>query len=159
MLDINTLAAWGEFIGGIAVVVSLLYLASQIRQNSKLLRSSTASVNSEAISRVLIMLAEDRGLAGTYYDGMGDRDSLSDADKQRFDALLGVQMNGVQQHFRLARDGSIGPETWADMDQTMRWSVQQPGYRQWWLEWAGGIYRGDFRNYVNGLIHEVEAAE
>jgi hypothetical protein len=24
MLDINTLAAWGEFIGGIAVVVSLV---------------------------------------------------------------------------------------------------------------------------------------
>ena len=33
-MDITTLAAWGEFIGGIAVVVSLIYLASQIRQNS-----------------------------------------------------------------------------------------------------------------------------
>ncbi len=30
MLDINTLAAWGEFIGGIAVVVSLIYLARRI---------------------------------------------------------------------------------------------------------------------------------
>ena len=27
-MDITTLAAWGEFIGGIAVVVSLIYLAS-----------------------------------------------------------------------------------------------------------------------------------
>ncbi len=32
-MDITTLAAWGEFLGGIAVVVSLIYLASQIRQN------------------------------------------------------------------------------------------------------------------------------
>ena len=45
MLDITTLAAWGEFIGGIAVVVSLIYLAGQIRQNSRLLRSSTASAH------------------------------------------------------------------------------------------------------------------
>ena len=37
-MDITTLAAWGEFIGGIAVVVSLIYLASQIRQNSRLLQ-------------------------------------------------------------------------------------------------------------------------
>ncbi len=37
-MDINTLAAWGEFIGGIAVVVSLIYLASRIRQNSRLLQ-------------------------------------------------------------------------------------------------------------------------
>ena len=43
MLDINTLAAWGEFNGGIAVVVSLIYLASQVRQNSNLLRASAAS--------------------------------------------------------------------------------------------------------------------
>ena len=39
MPDITTLAAWGEFIGSIAVVVSLIYLAGQIRQNSKLLRA------------------------------------------------------------------------------------------------------------------------
>jgi hypothetical protein len=31
-MDITTLAAWGEFIGGIAVVISLIYLAGQIRQ-------------------------------------------------------------------------------------------------------------------------------
>jgi hypothetical protein len=40
MLDITTLAAWGEFIGEIAVVVSLIYLAGQTRQNSRLLRTS-----------------------------------------------------------------------------------------------------------------------
>ena len=32
-MEITTLAAWGEFIGGIAVVVSLIYLAGQIRQS------------------------------------------------------------------------------------------------------------------------------
>jgi ketosteroid isomerase-like protein len=48
MLDITTLAAWGEFLGGIAVVVSLIYLAGQIRQNSRLLRASTASATFSA---------------------------------------------------------------------------------------------------------------
>ena len=50
MLDITTLEAWGEFIGGIAVVVSLVYLASQIRQNSKLMRVSTAAVASGSVA-------------------------------------------------------------------------------------------------------------
>ena len=40
MLDITTLAAWGEFIGGIAVVVSLIYLAGQIRVSTKTVRAS-----------------------------------------------------------------------------------------------------------------------
>ena len=38
-MEITTLAAWGEFLGGIAVVISLVYLASQIRQNSKMLKA------------------------------------------------------------------------------------------------------------------------
>ena len=42
-MDITTLAAWGEFLGGIAVVVSLVYLATQIRQNSRLLTAFAAS--------------------------------------------------------------------------------------------------------------------
>ena len=56
-MDITTLAAWGEFIGGIAVVVSLIYLASQIRQNSKLLQVSTtvAIANSMNLSTSAIM--------------------------------------------------------------------------------------------------------
>ena len=39
-MDITTLAAWGEFIGGIGVIASLVYLASQIRQNSNLLEAA-----------------------------------------------------------------------------------------------------------------------
>ena len=52
-MDINTLAAWGEFLGGIAVVVSLIYLASQIRQNSKLLQVSTTMSVCEPVSQSL----------------------------------------------------------------------------------------------------------
>ena len=46
-MDITTLAAWGEFLGGIAVVVSLVYLASQVQQNSRLLRASAAICRAE----------------------------------------------------------------------------------------------------------------
>ena len=42
-MDITTLAAWGEFLGGIAVVVSLIYLASQIRQNTRAVTVSTTA--------------------------------------------------------------------------------------------------------------------
>jgi hypothetical protein len=47
MLDTTTLAAWGDFIGGIAVVVSPIYLASQIRRDSRLLRASTSATRGQ----------------------------------------------------------------------------------------------------------------
>jgi hypothetical protein len=39
----------------------------------------------------------------------------------------------------------------------MVWQMQQPGIQQWWREW-GGAYPQEFRDYVDGVIREGEAA-
>ena len=158
MLDITALAAWGEFLGGIAVVVSLIYLASQIRQNSRLLQASTASVTQQAESAVSSLVVQDPELARIFWAGLADRAALSEADLRRFDPLIGIQFSGNQQHFRLAHDGLISPEAWADMEQAMRWNAQQPGFQQWWLQWRN-VYGGDFKEYLDGLIREGVPAE
>jgi hypothetical protein len=69
MLDITTLAAWGEFIGGTAVVVSLIYLASQIRQNSRLVRSSASSSSSQNTAAANLPIIHDADVARIYWDG------------------------------------------------------------------------------------------
>ncbi len=73
MLDINTLAAWGEFLGGIAVVASLVYLASQIRQNSRLIQVSTAVAVNEGDTLRASLLAQDPDLMRVYWEGLADR--------------------------------------------------------------------------------------
>ena len=128
-MDITTLAAWGEFLCGIAVVVSLIYLASQVRQNSRLLRASTASVAQQSLNEMPSLITQDPELARIYRAGLTDRATLSEQDQSRFDPLLSVQVTGLQHQFRLARDGSLSPEVWADMKQADRWLVQQPGVR------------------------------
>jgi hypothetical protein len=91
MLDINTLAAWGEFIGGIAVVFSLLYLASQIRQNSRLLRTSTASASSAVQNNATSLVVQDPEVARIYDAGLTDRSSLSNVDRRRFVSIINVR--------------------------------------------------------------------
>jgi hypothetical protein len=93
-MDITTLAAWGEFIGGIAVVVSLIYLASQIRQNSRLMRASTASATIATNTDFSGLVVQDSEVARIFREGMADRSSLSEDDMQRFDCLLGIQFTG-----------------------------------------------------------------
>ena len=158
-MDITTLAAWGEFLGGIAVVVSLIYLASQIRQNSKLLKASTASATHDALSLSSSFVVQDPEMARIWWEGMEDHASLSESDRRRFDPLMGIQLSGFRQHFRLAGDGIVSPEVWADMGHALRWTAQQPGFQHWWIQWGGKTYAGDFKEYVDGLIREGEAAE
>ena len=92
-MDITTLAAWGEFLGGIAVVVSLIYLAGQIRQNSRLVRASTATVTLEGINAPSMLMVQDPEVARIWFAGLADRSSLSELDLKRFDPLIAMQVS------------------------------------------------------------------
>ena len=159
MLDITTLAAWGEFIGGIAVVASLIYLASQIRQNSRMLTASVASTTDSYNSTIGGYIVQDPELARIWWDGLADRESLSEADRRRFDPLISMMLNPFQQQFRLSRQGVLDPEIFADLEQGQRWVTRQPGFRQNWDQWAASTCSPDFKDYMDGRIREAEAVE
>jgi hypothetical protein len=157
-MDITTLAAWGEFLGGIGVIASLIYLASQIRQNSKLLRNSTASASSSVQNDATSLLVQDADVARIYDAGIADRDSLSDVDRRRFDSVVTMWVNGWNQEFGFSVDGVIAPSVWETREQIMRMMLQYAGMRQWWLEWRG-FYGAEFSHFIDSLIREGEAAE
>ncbi len=157
MLDITTLAAWGEFIGGIAVVISLVYLASQIRQNSKLLRASTTSTTAQNQFSSNAFMVQEPEVARIFNAGMADRESLCEEDRQRFDSLLSLHMDAQLQQYEFGREGiqlSLMAERLA---RGLGWQVQQPGMLHWWREWKG-LYPLEFRDHMERVILEDEAA-
>ena len=157
-MDITTLAAWGEFLGGIAVVVSLIYLAGQIRQNSRLLEASAADAMMQNVFQSTVLLAQDGEVSRIFWDGIADRDGLSEADQRRFDPLLSMQFQGYSQQHEYSLRGLAHTRAWKTQEIGMRWQLEQPGVRQWWREW-GGTFAQEFRDLVDGLIREGEAAE
>ena len=156
-MDINTLAAWGEFIGGVAVVVSLVYLASQIRQNSKLLEAATEDSTTQAVNVISAMLAGDAEVARIYWDGIEDREALSESDRRRFDALISMSYQAFVQQWGYHRRGQSSMTGWDRILLAMRWNSERAGVTQWWKEYRG-LYSSDFRDLVDGLIREGEAA-
>jgi len=159
-MDITTLAAWGEFLGGIAVVVSLIYLAGQVRQNSNLLRASATSTTSQLHMGQNEIIAKDPEVAAVFHKGISDPGSLSEAERARFDTMLAIQVQAMHQSFEFQKKG-IGSEAfWCFTDTGMRWFAARPGFRSYWLEtsrWPNA-YIPAFRDYVNRLIREGEAA-
>jgi len=156
-MDITTLAAWGEFLGGIAVVVSLVYLASQIRQNSRLLRVSTAATVGEGSTAATNLIAQDPEMARIFGEANVDRAALSGVDQMRFDSMLSQVFSRHCLEYHLSRDEALMPVLWAVRERQFAWAITNSGIQQWWNEWPD-IYDADFRNYVDGLIREGEAA-
>ncbi len=158
MLDITTLAAWGEFIGGIAVVASLIYLASQIRQNSRLLEATNSSTRTQSMSAASLALAQDPDVSRIFWEGLADLGALSEADQRRFVPLLTMTFNSFGEQYWAHRAGFSRSSGWEQQELGMRWYLEQPGAQQWWRDWSR-IYPPDFSDYVAGLIREGEAAK
>ena len=157
MPDFTTLAAWGEFLVGIAILVALIYLAGQIRQNSRLLQASTSAVVSERSTAAAILMIQDPEVARIFWDGRADRDALSEADRERFNSILALSVLSMNLEYHLWRDGAVSAGFWETRRRALSWLLQGPGMQQWWSE-SRGLYDDEFRDFFYGLIRENQAA-
>ncbi len=155
-MDITTLAAWGEFLGGIGVIVSLIYLASQIRQNTKTIRASNFSEHLTAIGQFAAMLV-DPETASLYLRGLDDFGGLSSEDQVRFNGLMSQEWNRAWRTLHLHQQGLIDDQLVATQMHALTAFLGNPGVRQWW-EASQHWWDADFRDFVYGLIREGEAA-
>ena len=67
-VTLEDLGNTGEFLGAIAVLVSLLYLAMQIRQNTVTVRAGTSAAISDSLARVTEIVGADPRTARVYYE-------------------------------------------------------------------------------------------
>ncbi len=148
MLDITILAAWGEFLGGIAVVVSLVYLAAQIRANTKTVRASNYSdlaAASGEFSRSML----DPEVASLYVRGLDDFVGLSSEDQWRFNCLASILVGPMHRAYDLHQRALIDDEMWEA--QAHSWVVlnESRGFKQWW-EINQHWFPASFRDFARG---------
>ncbi len=94
--------AIGEIIGSIAVLVTLIYLATQIRQsNTALIESTSASINASYAS-INTRISSDGEFAEIFIRGRRDLQSLDPVELERFRAFVqdilnvSVYVDGLQ---------------------------------------------------------------
>jgi hypothetical protein len=156
-MDINTLAAWGEFLGGIAVVVSLVYLASQIRQNSRLLQVS-ASVAIATSERLNVSAQLDEpSLVRIWTMETAEFESLPEIEQIRLGTFVALQVSTFHQNYYFHKDGVIRDEMWRAQRRITASLFRQAWTQKAWSE-SRLSYSDEFGEFVDGLIREGEAA-
>jgi hypothetical protein len=158
MLDITTLAAWGEFIGGIAVVVSLIYLAGQIRQNSKLLQISATVAIAASEQSSASAVVDDPLLAQTWTIETAEFEPLPEVEQNRLRAFVALQVNIFYRNYYFRKDGVVRDEVWRAQRRLTASLLRRDWTQQVWRDSRIG-FSDEFVDYVDGLIREGEAAE
>ena len=98
-MTLTELGALGEFVGGIAVLVTLIYLVVQLRQNTTTTRSS-AYQSWIAVHDNLFYSLQDEKLSRTIVEGCQDTRNLSDDNYVSFINWMRRYLLFVQQQLR-----------------------------------------------------------
>jgi len=152
-MSLSDLAALGSFVSSFAVVVSLIYLALQVRQAE---RNQRAVLNQGYMNRVadnLRWLAESPIIELRNRVRSGDNEFTAE-ELLRLQTALRLVITSAQDAYLQHESGLIDTMTLDNAMQGLRIWLSQPVYRALWLEGASRI-APQFRTVIEAMVLKV----
>lgn len=161
-MSLETLGNLGDFVGGIAVVVTLIYVAIQIRDNTAQVRMNTAAAQWSGTLHAWDAVYGGRNSEVLRLGGE-DPEQLDDGERYVW-SLLMTRLVGQAETAHYHREhGALDPEVFAMHERILGILLLSPGGRSWW-ETSAAIFTHRFRAFVDELLENpppalVEALE
>jgi hypothetical protein len=143
----------GELVGGIGVVITLAYLAIQIRRNATASRSvAIQSVYSEfaAFGR---LLGSNPQVAGVWRRGSADPNSLDEDELDQYISLTAAFMRTFENIHTQFQVSERDDAAWEPFDVTLLAALKTPGAQFYW-RMRSNRFGAAFRGHVNLLVQE-----
>ena len=132
-MSVQDLGSVGELIAAIATVLTLVYLASQIRANTRSLRLAAQESTTAASSRFRDALIRDPEVAALWNRALADYDGLSSDERLRALSMFQEVFYSSQLVFHRYREGVFPEQTWRQVHlQGVKSMLKNPGAQQWW---------------------------
>ncbi len=145
----DAVGAVAELLGALGVIITVAYLALQIRQNTKAMRSAAHQTMFDDIHSVQLALSQDPELAKLYLKGNEAYDSLTGEEEIRYGAFAGLLLGEWENVFYQNQQSSVAPEMWKAWDSAYREIYKQPSVRRVWAD-RRFQYLESFREHVEG---------
>ena len=157
-MALEDLGNLGEFIGGMAVIATLVYLAIQIRQNNKLLRRSAEQTSRSDSTAAIALAAQSPENAAVYHKGLADPDALSPEERTHFYLFMAANFYHLHFGHTAYQDGAQSEDSWKLQLQGLQFFVSRPGVRTWWEQQGSGLFGpgSDFWHLVDSEWRKYE---
>jgi hypothetical protein len=150
-VTLSELADFGELIGGVAVVASLVYLALQVRQNTRAVRGSTLHLNTDLWASLFLRLS-DPAVAQAYVGGMAGAGDIRPVHYTQFYFICKAMFLALEDQFYQARQGTLDPDIYAAYERaTSEQLLAFPGFRIWWQQ-TRTTFSPSFTERVDAMI-------
>ena len=148
----EAIGAVGEILGAIGVIATLLYLTTQIRQNTKALRVSSFHASTQSLIGDNHLVAGDGELASLVAKSLSeDENDFSPAEQVRLDFLVTSNFRTFEEAYYLKDEGILEAQSWQRVAVTLERLIQNVGVREYWLRGDFG-FDEKFKEYVDSRI-------
>ncbi len=131
-MDLDQLGSIGSIISGIAVVISLIYLAMQIRQNTEAERTSTYQSIVSDFGFMNNNLAGNAELSHMFVDALENYNKFDDEEKARISQMFFQIFRMFENMFYQQKKGYLDQDLWIGWKRLMLTYFARPGFQTWW---------------------------
>ena len=143
----DAVGAIGEIVGAIAVIVTIGYLALQMRRNTRSVRSAAAQQILEGLAEFNQFLSSDPLINDLWWRGLQDPASLTKDELRRLFTLAASLIQRFELLFLNHRQGFVPREVWEAQSQNIERVCNTPGIQHWFSEFGAGVH-AEFREYI-----------
>src|SRR5688572_14886355 len=121
-----------EIISTVSVVIGLVFVGVQLRQNTTVQRVTATQTLSAAYSDALEVLGYEGEAACVYVLGINGLSNLDDAQRLRFFSMWLRLFRAAEQLQYYSTQNMVEPSIWAGFERQLRELVGLPGVLEWW---------------------------
>jgi hypothetical protein len=147
-VTIQDLGSIGELVAAIATLITLIYLATQVQQNTRALKSATFQNISAEMGRNVEPMINNADLAAIMVKGNADPTSLSAEERLRYSSLLIASFRRLESVYFQHKLGSIDEELKEGFEVSLMAVLRIPFGKQWWKSAKVAFYR-PFSDHVD----------
>ena len=147
----DAIAAVAVVAGAITIIVTLAYLALQIRQNTAALQSTATQGAHDQVSEFYRTLSTDPELIMIIARGCQNPDELSEAELGQFYSFHMLAMFNLQNWYLQTQDKLMDDALLSSWSRIVTGFSGTPGFKQFWDE-RGYIYSPKFSEYLETTV-------
>ena len=153
MTSLQALASLAEILSGVAVVISLVYLATQVRQSTRAHQTENYARALDRVATMQAMLSHDGEWSRVFSRGVIDPSSLTPSQRTQLTWSLYEAFGAFEFMFYASKNDAIPDEVWKRWSEATAWWLTFPGVRAWWN--ARPVpFTESFTTFVDSLIRE-----
>lgn len=146
--DLEKLALIAEIIGGTGIIVSVLYLAYQVSQNTANIRAANALAVSSEITALRLPTIENAELNDLIQQGRLDLDALTDSERSRFFSYTLNRFALLENILFMEEEGLLPADFAPPLINGTCGALNWPGYRGIWEDAAKPFFSTRMRDYL-----------